>query len=142
MIRWAGVLLTTVVLMAGSAGVSIAGLRNAWFSNGAMVPGQLILREGELPGETKVFESGTDKVARLFMVFGDVNAHVIRGELKGPNGTTVRKLSYDAPSVTRAGSTWRYSSRTFNLQGLAPAVYTLDLIIDDGKVGTYSFTLK
>jgi hypothetical protein len=142
MIRWACVLLTAVVLTVTGSGVSFAGLKNAWFSSGAMVPGQIIRNEGELPGETKVFDSATDKVARLFMVFGDVSAHVIRGELKGPDGATVRKFNYDVPSLTRAGITWRHTSRSFNLEGLAPAVYTLDLSIDGGKAEAYSFTLK
>ena len=56
MTRWACAFLTTVVLTAAGAGVSFAGLRNAWFSNGTMVQGQIIRSEGELPGETKVFE--------------------------------------------------------------------------------------
>jgi len=142
MTGWGGVLLATVMLTAASAGVADAGLKNAWFSSGAMVPGQIIRSEGELPGETKVFDRATDKVARLFLTFSDLDAHVIRGELKGPDGTTVRRLNYDMPSLTRAGITWRYASRSFNLDGLAPAVYTLEMTIDGGKPEKYSFTLK
>jgi hypothetical protein len=143
MIRWVCVLLAAVVLVVTGWAVSIAGLRNAWFTNGTMVQGQTVRSEGELPGETKVFESGKDKVARLFFVFGDRDAHALRGELKDADGKTVRKLNYDLPSLNRAGTgTWRYGARSFNLEGLAPGVYSLDLIIDDGKVGTYSFTLK
>jgi hypothetical protein len=142
MVKWVYMFLATVVMMAVGSGVSTAGLRNAWFSNGAMVQGQIIRSEGELPGETKIFESGSDKVARLFLVFGDLDSHVLRGELKGPEGNAVRTLKYDVPSITRAGISWRYTSWGFNLQGLTPAVYTLELTIDGGKVEKYSFTLK
>jgi hypothetical protein len=143
MIRWACVLLAAVVLTVTGSGVGFAGLRNAWFSNGAMVQGQTVRSEGELPGETKVFESDKDKVARMFFVFGDRDAHALRGDLKAADGKTVRKLNYDLPALNRAGTgTWRYAARSFNLEGLAPGVYTIDLIVDDGKVGTYSFTLK
>lgn len=142
MVRWVGLLLATVVMMAAGSGVSTAGLRNGWFASGTMVPGQIIRNEGELPGETKVFESGRDKVARLFLVFGDLDSHVLRGELKGPEGNTVRTLKHDVPSITRAGITWRHTSWGFNLQGLTPGVYTLELTIDGGKKETYAFTLK
>jgi hypothetical protein len=142
MVRWVGMLLATVVMVAVGSGVGIAGLRNAWFSSGTMVSGQIIRNEGDLPGETKVFDKATDKVARLFLVFGDVDSHVLGGELKGPEGNTVRTVKYDVPSITRAGISWRYTTYSFNLQNLAPAVYTLELTIDGGKAEKYSFTLK
>ena len=142
MIRRACMLLAAVVLAVAPAGVSFAGLRSAWFSSGTMVQGQIIRNEGELPGETKVFESGQNKFARLFLVFGDLGSHVLRGELKDPDGKTVRKLNYDVSSVTRADVSWRYTWWTFNLEGLAPAMYTLEMTVDGGKPETYSFTLK
>jgi hypothetical protein len=142
MAKWLCMLLATVLTMTVGSGVGSAGLRNGWFSNGTMVPGQIIRNEGELPGETKVFDSATDKVARLFLVFGDLDSHVLRGELKDPDGKTVRTLKHDVPSLTRAGITWRHTSWGFNLQKLAPAVYTLELTIDGGKPEKYSFTLK
>jgi hypothetical protein len=117
-------------------------MRKVYFTNGTMVDGQMVHGESELPGETKVFESGKDKVARLLLGFGDLDAHALRGELKDARGKTVRKLNYDLPSFKGAGATWRWALRAFNLEGLAPGVYTLDLIVDDGKVGTYSFTLN
>jgi hypothetical protein len=142
MARRAWVLFSAVVLTLTASGVSVAGLKNAWFSSGTMVQGQIIRNEGELPGETKVFESGRDKFARLFLVFSDLNSHVLRGELKDPDGKPVRKLNYDVGSVTRAGISWRYTWWTFNLEGLAPAMYTLEMTVDGGKPETYSFTLK
>ena len=75
-------------------------------------------------------------------VFGDLDSHVLRGELKDPDGKTVRTLKHDVPSITRAGIRWRHTSWGFNLQNLAPAVYTLELTIDGGKPEKYSFTLK
>ena len=142
MAKWVGMLLAAMVTMAVGSGVTTAALRNAWFSNGTMVQGQIIRNEGELPGETKVFDSATDKIARLFLVFGDLDAHALRGELKGPEGNTVRTMKHDISSVTRAGVTWRYMWYTFTLQGLTPAVYTLEMTIDGGKPEKYSFTLK
>ena len=142
MIRWVGMLLATVVMVAVGSGVGIAGLRNAWFSSGTMVPGQIIRNEGELPGETKVFDKATDKVARLFLVFGDLDSHVLGGELKDPDGKVVRTVKYNVPSITRAGVSWRHTTYSFNLPNLDPAVYTLELTIDGGKPEKYSFTLK
>jgi hypothetical protein len=121
MVKWAFILGGAVVaLTAAASGADAAAIRNVYFSNGTMVEGQSVRSEGQLPGETKVFESGKDQ----------------------SDGTMVRKMNRNLASLTRADITWRYLWQNFNLQGLAPGVYSIDLMVDDAKAGTYSFTLK
>ena len=118
-----------------------ASIRNVYFSNGSVPSGQTFRSEGELPGPTTTFESGKDTVARMFVIFGDMYAHKMRGELKGADGKVVRKLDVDVPSFNRSAS-WRFVTHGFRLNGLAAGTYSIDLMVDDMPAGTHSFTLK
>ena len=118
-----------------------AAIRNVYFSNGSVVPGQIVRSEGELPAPTKTFERDRDKVARLFFILGDFYSHTFKGELKGSDGRVARKLDWTMPSLTSTAS-WRYTSYGFSLNGLAPGDYSIDLLVDDAAAGTYTFTLK
>ncbi len=135
----AGVACVVAVMVAGS--VSAASIRNAYFSSGSVPSGQTFRSEHELPGPTKTFERGKDKVARLYVILGDFSAHVFRGELKGPGGKVVRKLNWNTRAFNRAAS-WHSVSHAFSLKDLKPGDYSIDLIVDDVPAGTYGFTLK
>jgi hypothetical protein len=118
-----------------------ASIRNVYFSTGSVIQGQTYRSEGELPGPAKQFEGGKDNVARMFIVFGDMDAHKLQGDLKGPDGNVVRKMNVDVPSLNRS-ATWRFWTHAFGLRGLTPGVYTIDLRVDDMPAGTHSLTLK
>lgn len=124
-----------------AAATDAASIRNVYFSNGSVPSGQTFRSEGELPGPTKTFETGKDTVARMFVIFGDMSAHKMRGELKAANGKVVRKLDTDVPSFNRPAS-WRFVTHGFRLNGLSAGTYSIDLVVDDMPAGTYSFTLQ
>jgi hypothetical protein len=130
------VLAGTIVGAAGAASIS-----NVYFSSGSVPPGGTFRTEGELPGPTKTFERDKDKVARMYVILRDMSAHTFRGELKGPGGKVVRKLDWKVAPFNRA-ATWRYVSHRFDLKGLRPGEYSIDLMVDDAPAGTYGFTLK
>lgn len=128
-----------LVMLAATA--DAASIRNVYFSNGSVPPGQTFRSEGELPGPTKTFETGKDTVARMFVIFGDMYAHKMRGELKAADGKVVRKLDVEVPSFNRPAS-WRLFTHGFRLDGLAAGTYSIDLVVDDMPAGTHSFTLQ
>jgi len=135
--------LAIVCSMSAFGSVSAASIRNAYFSNGELVRGQYYKSEGQLPGATKEFTKGTDKVARLFVIFGDQQAHKVGGALKAADGRVVSKL--DRQWTAYAGPinvSWRVLTHGFNLEKLEPGVYQLDLVVDDNPEGTYTFSLR
>ena len=118
-------------------------VRNVYFSNGEVVPGQLYRSVGQLPGPTKEFTKGTDKVARLFIIFGDLDAHKISGALKAADGRIVSRLNRQWPAYAGpVNPSWRFLTHGFNLERLQPGEYQLELLIDDDSKGTYTFTLR
>jgi hypothetical protein len=127
----------------GATPAGAAAVRNVYFTNGETVRGQLYRSEGELPGPTKDFTKGTDKAARLFVIFGDQDAHKVTGTLTRADGTVVSRLNRDFPSYTGAVNVrWRLFSHSFTLERLGPGAYQLELVIDDHTQGTYGFTLR
>ena len=123
--------------------VLAASVRNVYFSNGDVVRGQLYRSTGELPGATKEFTKGKDKVARLFVIFGDLNAHKLSGDLKATDGKVVSRLNREVGSYTgSANASWRFVTHGFNLERLEPGEYQLELLIDDASHGTYALTLR
>ena len=120
-----------------------ASIRNAYFSNGETVPGQLYRTEGELPGPTKEFTKGTDKTARLFVIFGDLDAHKVTGALKAADGRIVSRMNRQLASYTGpVNARWRSFTHGFNLERLQPGEYQLELLVDDQPHGTHAFTLR
>jgi hypothetical protein len=132
--------LCVAALLAGS--LAEAGVSGVYFSRNKKIEGQIYRTPSELPGETKVLDAGQDRVVYLYVVFSDVDSHTLRGELRGADGNVVGTMSRQIGSVTRAGIRWRSITHEFRLDGLAPGQYRIDLIVDDAKAGTYSFTLK
>jgi hypothetical protein len=118
-----------------------ASLRNVYFSNGQLVPGQRYRSEGQLPGPVTTFVKGQDKTARLFIVFGDLEAHRIEGELKGPDGKVVRRVDRTVEAL-HAVAQWRVSTVGFDVAPLNPGEYTFDLRIDGESKGAHTFSLK
>jgi hypothetical protein len=118
-----------------------ASIRNVYFSNGELVPGQRYRTEGQLPGPVTTFTMGQDKAARLFIIFGDLDAHTLRGQLKASDGSVVRTLNRQVDSV-KVAVTWRVVTHAFNLEPLAPGDYTLDLVVDDKATGSHTLTLR
>src|SRR5262249_20622894 len=130
------VLLAVICWTAAAVPALAASIRNVYFSNGATVPGQRYRSEGELPGPAKEFTKGTDKVARLFIVFGDLDAHKITGELKAADGKVVSRLDRQWASYTGAGNVqWRTFTHGFNLERLPAGEYKLELGVDDNVQG-------
>jgi hypothetical protein len=76
-----------------------------------------------------------------FVIFGDLEAHTLRGELKASDGSVKRTMNRQANALN-AAVTWRVVTHPFDLEPLAPGDYSLDLIVDDKPVGTYTFTLR
>jgi hypothetical protein len=120
-----------------------ASIKNVYFSNGQVVPGQRYTREGELPGPTKEFTKGKDKVARLFIIFRDLSAHKLGGELKTADGKVVSRLNRQLDSFTGSGNVnWRFTTHSFNLETREPGEYQFELFVDGDSAGTYTFTLR
>src|ERR1700675_536117 len=120
-----------------------ASIRDVYFSNGTVVPGQLYRRVSDLPGPTKEFAKGKDKVARLFIIFGDLGAHKIGGELKAADGKVVSRVDREMnASTVSANTSWRFTTQAFNLENLEPGEYQFELLIDGSSPGTYTFTLR
>ena len=118
-----------------------ASIRNIYFSNGQLVPGQRYRSEGQLPGPVTTFVKGQDKTARLFVIFGDLDAHRLQGELKASSGKVVRRFDQPVDSLKTVAQ-WRVTTRGFDLDPLPPDEYTLELQIDGEAKGAYKFTLK
>src|SRR5262249_56653546 len=120
-----------------------ASVRNVYFSSGEVVRGQYYRSEGELPGSIKEFTKGTDKTARLFIIFGDQQAHKIAGVLKATDGSVASKFDRQYNAYTGpVNVSWRLFTWGFNLDRLSPGEYQLELVIDDNVQGTYGFTLR
>lgn len=120
-----------------------ASIRNVYFSNGEIVGSQLYRSVGELPGPTKEFTKGRDNVARLFIIFGDLDAHKLGGELKAADGKVVSRLNRQWPSFTGSiNPSWRLLTHGFNIERMEPGEYQLELLIDDQSHGTYAFSLR
>jgi hypothetical protein len=118
-----------------------ATIRNIYFSNGNVVPGQTYRTEGQLPGPVTTFVKGQDKTARLFIIFGDLDAHRLEGELKGADGKVVRRFNQTVESHKRPAN-WRFVTQAFGLEKLKPGEYTLDLSIDGEPKKQHKFTLS
>ena len=84
---------------------------------------------------------GEHTVARLFIVCGDVDAHAVRGELKGSDGKVVRRFEQQVNTLNHVAQ-WRVVTRALALEGLSPGEYSLDLMIDGEPKGTHTFTLR
>jgi hypothetical protein len=128
-------------LMGGPLLVGAASIRNIYFSSGQTVPGQRYSREEQLPGPTTTFTKGENKVARLFIIFGDVDAHSVRGELKASDGSVVRRFEQKIQPFNHVAQ-WRSVTHAFALDALKPGEYALDLQIDGEPKGTHKFTLR
>src|SRR5262245_7784704 len=118
-----------------------ASIRNVYFSTGELVPGQRYAREEQLPSPTTTFTKGAHKVARLFVVFGDLDAHQFAGQLKASNGVVMRRFDRKIEAVNQP-SQWRVATQAFSLENLKPGDYTLDLVIDGEPKGDAKFTLR
>ena len=137
------ILLTIICSTSTFVPALAASIRNVYFTNGETVRGQLYKSEGQLPGATKEFTKGTDKVARLFIIFGDLDAHKVSGALKAADDKIVSRLNRQWPSHTGAVNVrWRLFTHNFNLERLQPGEYKLELLVDDHPHGTYAFTLR
>ena len=120
-----------------------ASIRNVYFSNGQVVQGQLYRRESDLPGATKEFAKGKDKIARLFIIFGDLDAHELGGELKAADGKVVSRVKRQLNAASAAANlSWRFTFQNFNLENLEPGEYKFELLVDGQSPGTYAFTLR
>ena len=135
------VVLFGLSLMVGPQLAGAASIRNIYFSSGQTVPGQRYAREEQLPGPTTTFTKGANPVARLFIVFGDVDAHSLRGELKASDGSVVRRFEQKVQAFNHVAQ-WRAVTHAFNLETLKPGEYALDLLIDGEPKGTHKFTLR
>ena len=131
--------LTLVVLVPLLA--TAASIRNVYFSSGELVPGQRYAREEQLPAPTTTFTKGEHKVARLFVVFGDLDAHQFAGQLKASNGSVVRRFDRKLEPVNTP-SRWRVATQSFSLENLKPGEYTVNLVIDGEPKGDAKFTLS
>lgn len=134
-------ILVMLSVMIGSLPVSAASIRNIYFSSGQTIPGQRYSRQEQLPGPTTTFTQGEHKVARLFIVFGDLDAHTVRGELKASDGSVVRRFDRQVDPVNSPVQ-WRAVTHGFSLETLKPDEYALDLVIDGESKGTHKFTLR
>ena len=136
--RAAAVLAIIVALSLDVA--TAASIRQIYFSKGELVPGQRYERDNQLPGPATTFAKEQDKVARLFIIFGDAASHVVRGELKNADGRAVAQLKREVESLKTSGR-WRVVTHAFKLEKLEPGKYSIELIVDDERKGTYGFTL-
>jgi hypothetical protein len=127
-------------LMATASPGLAASVRNIYFSNGQVLPGQQYRSEGQLPGPMTTFVKGRDKTARLFIIFGDMDAHRLQGELKAADGKVVGRVDRTIEAY-RLAANWRLATHGFDLEKLRPGAYTLDLKIDGEAKGTYTFSL-
>ena len=118
-----------------------ASVRNVYFTNGQVIPGQRYRSEGQLPGPTTTFIKGQDKTARLLIVLGDLDAHQLEGELKAADGKVVRRFKQPVEGLNTVAS-WRLVTRGFDLATLPAGEYTLDLRIDGEPKGAHKFTLS
>jgi len=118
-----------------------ASIRNVYVSSGELVPGQRYAREEQLPAPTTTFTKGKHKVARLFVVFGDLDAHQFSGRLKASDGSVVRRFDRKIEALNTP-SQWRVVTQAFALETLKPGEYTVDLMIDNEPKGTAQFTLR
>jgi hypothetical protein len=128
-------------LMATASPGLAASVRNAYFSNGQVVQGQTYRSEGQLPGPVTTFVKGQDKTARLFIIFGDMDAHQLEGELKAPDGKTVRRIDRKI-DAHRTPANWRLVTQGFDLEKLRPGEYSFGLKVDGEAKGKYTFTLR
>jgi hypothetical protein len=138
----AGVAVAAVLCLVAAAAQG-ASIRNVYFTNTPPPPpGQTYRDPGQLPGTpTTTFVKGQDDTAFLTIIFGDRDAHLITGELKGSNGRVVRKLNYQLNAVNIPAN-WRHARFRFPLEKLTPGEYTFDLVVDGEAKGAHSFTLK
>jgi len=134
-------LLVVPFLMLAPLLASAASIRNIYFSSGELVSGQRYAREEQLPGPTTTFTKGENKVARLFIVFGDLDAHQLGGQLKASDGSVVRRFDRRVEALN-SPSRWRVTTQAFSLEKLKPGEYALDLLIDGAPKGTHKFTLR
>ena len=118
-----------------------ASIRRVYFSNTGTVGGQTYRSEGELPGEVTSFDKANDKSVFLYIVFGDLSAHRLTGEVKSTAGAVVRKMNRDVPSFNRSAS-WRLVTHRFATENLAPGEYTLELQVDGDPAGSHKFTIR
>jgi hypothetical protein len=137
-----GILGVAVLCLVASAAHG-ASIRNVYFTNTPSPPaGQTYRDPAQLPGApVTAFVKGQDAIAFLTIIFGDLDAHSITGELKASNGRVVRKLNHQLNAVNIAGS-WRHARFRFPLEKLAPGEYTFHLVVDGEPKGAHSFTLR
>jgi hypothetical protein len=136
------IVLALCVGVMGIRPLAEAGITDVYFSKVGKIGGQIYRTPNDLPGPTKVLETGKDRVVFLYVVFSDLDAHTLRGDLKAADDKVVRQMRRTISPVTRAGIRWRSITEEFSLEGLGPGEYSIDLVVDDTKTGTYSFTLR
>ena len=137
------IVLVSVWTMSTAVPAVAASIRNVYFSNGDVVRGQIYRSVGELPGATKEFTKGKDKVARLFVIFGDLDGHKMTGDLKAADGKAVSRMDRDVgPYSGSVNLSWRLATHGFNLERLEPGEYQFELSVDGSSVGSYAFTLR
>src|SRR5687767_1334837 len=137
------VLLAMCIAIILASSIAEAGIMDVYFSRGKKLEGHHIYRRPtDLPGPTKVLEVGKDRVVYLYVIFDDLDAHTLRGDLKAADGKVVGTMSQRLTAVTRPGIRWRSITQDFSLEGLAAGEYRIELVVDEAKSETYSFTLK
>jgi hypothetical protein len=118
-----------------------ASIRKTYFSNAGTVGGQTYRSEGELPGEVTSFDKANDKNVFLYVVFGDMSAHRLTGEVKSTTGAVVRKIDREFGSFNRPAS-WRFVVHRFGIENMDSGEYTLDLKVDGDPAGSHKFTIR
>src|SRR5215510_2298787 len=122
------VVLATFYLAASSLAVA-AGIRDIYLTNAEAAPGARLHDREPLPGtHVTTFTAGQDKRVWLVILFGDSDAHHLRGELKTREGAVITVMDRDLGQSWIRGS-WHEVRHWFSLERLRPGEYALHLSI-------------